>query len=62
MTDDGRHVLLLGLAVAQHNLACNLLLEKKEIWKALEYWKMAADQNFSFALVNNHQENMNSPL
>lgn len=42
----------IGLAVAQHNLGCALLVEKKEVWKAVEYWKMAADQNFGFSNVS----------
>jgi TPR repeat protein len=51
-----------GLASAQHNLACIYFQGdesdkekgqvKRQVWKAAEYWKMAASQNFPLSLVN----------
>lgn len=50
-----------GLSVAQHNVACIYLqglnvdgvqVVEKEVWKALEYFKLAAEQGFVPSCVN----------
>jgi TPR repeat protein len=46
----------LGLACAQHNVGVALMPGagsiEPELWKAIEYWKMAAEQGFHLSLIN----------
>jgi TPR repeat protein len=47
----------MGLAAAQYNVGVALMPQgnadvEPEVWKAIEYWKMAAEQGFTLALLN----------
>ena len=48
---------LIGLAVAQHNMAC-IILESitpnnpSRIWEVIEYWKMASEMKFPLSCIN----------